>query len=105
MHGNEEIVLSGKEHVISAPLHTSTKRYMEISRYLYADSKERNTKISMYLDAPYNMERNVDIFMYLYADNMESNKEISMYPYADNMERGTWKFPSTFLVNVQARTA
>ena len=105
MHGNEEIVLSGKEHVISAPLHTSTKRYMEISRYLYADNKERKTKISMYLDAPYNMERNVDIFMYLYADNMESNKEISVYPYADNMERGTWKFPSTFSVNVQARTA
>ena len=33
MHGDEGIVLSGKEHVISAPLHTYGKRYMEISMY------------------------------------------------------------------------
>ena len=30
---------------------------------------ERNTEISMYLDATYNKERNIEISMYLYADN------------------------------------
>ena len=50
---------------------------------------ERNTEISMYVDAPYNNERSI---------------EISMHPYADNMERGTRKFPGTFLVNMQAST-
>ena len=35
MHGNEGIVLYGKEHgIFSALLHTSAKRYMEISMYL-----------------------------------------------------------------------
>lgn len=43
MHGDEGIVLSGKEHVISAPLHTCGKRYMEIFMYSYADNMERGT--------------------------------------------------------------
>ena len=65
---------------------------------------ERNTEISMYLDAPYNKERNIEISMYLYADKKKVTRKFFMYPYADNMERGTWKFPCIFLVNVQAST-
>lgn len=38
MHGDEGIVLCGKEHVISVPLHIYAKRYMEISMYPYADN-------------------------------------------------------------------
>ena len=104
MHGNELIVLSGKEHVISAPLHTYAKRYMEIFMYVYEHNMERNTEISMYVDAPYNKERNIEISMYLYADKKKVTRKFFMYPYADNMERGTWKFPCIFLVNVQAST-
>jgi len=43
MHEDEGIVLSGKEQVISVPLHTYGKRYMEISMYYYADNMERGT--------------------------------------------------------------
>ena len=43
MHGDEGIVISGKEHVISAPLHTCVRRYMEISMYSYADNMGRGT--------------------------------------------------------------
>ena len=43
IHGDEGIALSGKEHVISAPLHTYGKTYMEIFMYSYADNMERGT--------------------------------------------------------------
>lgn len=48
----------------SVPLHTSAKRYMEISMDLYA---------------PYNMERNMEISLNLNADNMERNTKMFMY--------------------------
>ena len=41
---------------------------------------------------------------YLVKFSAQGMTEISMYLYADNMQRGTWKFPCIFLVNVQTNT-
>ena len=71
MRGGEGIILSGKERVISAPLHTYGKRYVEIS---------------VYLVTLYNKVKNIEISMYLYADNRKVTRK-----FPCTITQITWK--------------